>query len=112
MNTAVKPTGQGTYEEMERLCSVSHCTNHLSVILVDNNIIRLVRIFAPYELELQFAMHREIRHYRPGHPNYERAPCCYSIDYDKRSSELGILSAYPRGANTNPKLNRYRCVHD
>ena len=64
------------------------------------------------QLELQFTMHREIRYYHPGHPSHERAPCCYSIGYDKRSSELGILSPYPRGANTNPKLNRYRCVHD
>ena len=27
---------------------MGHCTNRLSVILSDNNIIRLVRIFAPY----------------------------------------------------------------
>jgi hypothetical protein len=44
----VKPTGQGDYEEVEGLYDMGHCTNRLSIILCDNNIIRLVRIFAPY----------------------------------------------------------------
>ncbi len=37
---------------MERLYDVCHCTNRLSVILIDNNIIQFVRIFAPYVLKL------------------------------------------------------------
>ena len=41
-------TGQGDYEKMERLYGVCHCANRLSVIFIDNNIIQLVRIFAPY----------------------------------------------------------------
>jgi hypothetical protein len=45
---AVNPTGQGDYEKMERLYGVCDCANRLSVILIDNNIIGLVRIFAPY----------------------------------------------------------------
>ena len=45
---AFKPTGQGDYEEVEGLYDMGHCTHRLSVILSDNNIIRLVRIFAPY----------------------------------------------------------------
>jgi len=45
---AIKPACQGNYEEMERLYDVCHCTNRISVIFSDNNIIRLVRIFAPY----------------------------------------------------------------
>ena len=49
---AIKPAGQGNYEEMERLYDVCHCTNRLSVILFDNNIIQLVRIFAPYALQI------------------------------------------------------------
>jgi len=44
---AVKPTGKGDYEEMEGLYDRGHCSNRLSVISSDNNIIRLVRIFAP-----------------------------------------------------------------
>jgi len=47
---AVKPTGQGDYKKMERLYCVRHSTNRLSLILFDNNIIRFVRIFAPYAL--------------------------------------------------------------
>ena len=35
---------------MKWLYDVAHCPNRLSVILPDNNIIRLVRIFAPYAL--------------------------------------------------------------
>ena len=45
---AVKPAGQAGYQEMERLYGVCHCTNRLSTILIDNNIIQFVRIFAPY----------------------------------------------------------------
>ena len=45
---AVKPAGQGHYEEMERLYCVRQSTHRLSLILFDNNIIWLVRIFAPY----------------------------------------------------------------
>jgi hypothetical protein len=44
---------------MERLHGVCHCTNTLSVILPDNNIIRFVRIFAPYAAELR-ALIREM----------------------------------------------------
>ena len=45
---AVTLAGQGNYQEVERLHDVGHWTNRLSVILPNNNIIRLVRIFAPY----------------------------------------------------------------
>ena len=48
-HAAVKPAGQGDYKELKGLYDMDHCTNGLSVILPDNNIIRLVRIFAPYE---------------------------------------------------------------
>jgi hypothetical protein len=51
MCKAVEPAGQGDYKEMERLYCVRHSTNRLSLILFDNNIIRLVRIFAPYAPE-------------------------------------------------------------
>jgi len=37
---------QGDHKEMERLYNVCHCENR-SVILIGNNIIQLVRIFAP-----------------------------------------------------------------
>ena len=47
---AVTLAGQGNYQEVERLHDVGHWTNRLSVILPNNNIIRLVRIFAPYGL--------------------------------------------------------------
>jgi len=47
---ASRPAGQGNCDEVEGLYDVAHCTNRLSVILFDNNIIRLVRIFAPYGL--------------------------------------------------------------
>jgi len=47
---SVKPTGQCDYEEVERLYDMGHQTNRLSVILFDNNIIPLVRFFAPYDL--------------------------------------------------------------
>jgi hypothetical protein len=50
MRKALKPAGQVDYQEMERLYGGCHCTNRLSVIFSDNNIIRLVRIFAPYGL--------------------------------------------------------------
>jgi hypothetical protein len=45
---AVEPTCQGNYGEVEWLYDMGHCTNRLSVLLADNNIIWLVRIFAPY----------------------------------------------------------------
>jgi len=45
---AVKPAGQGDYEEVGELNYMDHCTNRLSSNLSDNNIIRFVRIFAPY----------------------------------------------------------------
>jgi hypothetical protein len=48
MRKALKPAGQVDYQEMERLYGGCHCANRLSVIFIDNNIIRLVRIFAPY----------------------------------------------------------------
>ena len=38
---------------MERLYDAGHCTNRLTVILFDYNIIRFVRIFAPYEFQLK-----------------------------------------------------------
>jgi len=44
--------GQGNYDEVERLYGVCHCTNNLTVILFDNNIIALVRKFAPYVVDL------------------------------------------------------------
>ena len=47
--TAVKPAGQGDYPEMERLYGVCHRTNRLSTILLDNNIIQFVQLFAPYD---------------------------------------------------------------
>jgi len=47
-----KRAGQGDYEEVEWLYDMGHCTNRLSVLLCDNNIIRLVRIFAPYDLPI------------------------------------------------------------
>ena len=46
----VKPAGQGDYEKVEWLYDMGHCTNRLSVLLADNNIIWLVRIFAPYDI--------------------------------------------------------------
>ncbi len=46
---ALKPAGQSAKQQMEGLYDVGHCTNRLSVILPDNNIIRLVRICAPYD---------------------------------------------------------------
>jgi len=49
---AVKSAGQGNYDEMERLYSVFHCTNNLAVISFNNNIIRLVLIFAPYGVKI------------------------------------------------------------
>ena len=45
---AVKPAGQGNYQELERLHDMGHWTNRLSIILPNNDIIRLVRVFAPY----------------------------------------------------------------
>jgi len=43
---AVKPVGQGDYDGVGELNYIRHCTNRLSPILSDNNIIRFVRIFA------------------------------------------------------------------
>ena len=37
-------------------------------------------------------MVRVIRYDYPCHPGNEHAPCCRSVDYDKRFWELGILS--------------------
>ena len=48
MRKALKPAGQVDYQEMERLYGGCHCANRLSVIFIDSNIMRLVRIFAPY----------------------------------------------------------------
>jgi len=48
MCKAVKPACPGDNQQMERFYDVAHCPNRLSVILPDNNIIRLVRIFALY----------------------------------------------------------------
>lgn len=45
---SVEPPGQGHYEEAEGLYDVTHCPIRSSVILSENNIIQLVRIFAPY----------------------------------------------------------------
>jgi hypothetical protein len=45
---AVKPAGQGDYEEVGELNYMGHGTNRLSAIFFDYNIIRFVRIFAPY----------------------------------------------------------------
>ena len=44
----VKTADQGVGQKLERMYDVRHCQNRLSVILFDNNIIRFVRIFAPY----------------------------------------------------------------
>jgi hypothetical protein len=41
------------YGQVEGLYDIGHCTNRLSVIFSENNIIRLVRIFAPYEVQLK-----------------------------------------------------------
>ncbi len=62
---AVKPAGQGNYEEVEGLYDMGHCTNRLSIIFFDNNIIQFVRIFAPYALQVFNAyvggLHHEYR---------------------------------------------------
>ena len=57
---AAKPADQGNYQDVERLHDMGHCTNRLSVILPNNNIIRLVRVFAPYGL----SEHLRVAHYR------------------------------------------------
>jgi hypothetical protein len=49
---AIKPTGQRDHQEVEVLYDMGYCTNRLSVILPDNNIIRFIGIFAPYEIAL------------------------------------------------------------
>ena len=43
-----RPAGQRNYEEVKGLYDRGNCQNRLAAILTDNNIIRLVRIFAPY----------------------------------------------------------------
>lgn len=48
MCIAVKAADHGDDLEMASLYGVFHCTNNLPIRLIDNNIIRLVRIFAPY----------------------------------------------------------------
>jgi len=48
MCIAVKPADHGDDLEMASLYGVFYCTNNLPIRLIDNNIIRLVRIFAPY----------------------------------------------------------------
>ena len=45
---AVDPAGQGDYMAMQRLYCVRYSMYRLSLISFYNNIIRLVRIFAPY----------------------------------------------------------------
>ena len=45
---AVKPTGQCDDQKLKGMYDVRHCKNRLTVILFDNNIIRIIRIFAPY----------------------------------------------------------------
>ena len=47
----VKPAGRGDYQQMEKRYAVCQCTNRLSVISPDSNIIRFVRIFAPYGVQ-------------------------------------------------------------
>ncbi len=42
----------GDYEKTEGLYDAAHCPNRLSEIFSDNNIIRLVQIFAPYGLSI------------------------------------------------------------
>jgi hypothetical protein len=45
---AVKPAGQGDDQKVKGLYEDCHCGKRLFVILFSNNIIQLVRIFAPY----------------------------------------------------------------
>jgi len=59
---AVTPAGQGNDQEVERLHDRGHWTNRLSVILPNNNIIRLVRIFAPYAIR----QHKSVVNPKPG----------------------------------------------
>ena len=44
----VKPAGQGKHEGVKRLYDMGHDTNSFPVILLDNTIIRVVQIVAPY----------------------------------------------------------------
>ncbi len=46
---AVKPAGKGDDQRLKGMYDVRHCLNRLIVILFDNNSIRIVRIFAPYD---------------------------------------------------------------
>ena len=48
---AVKPAGQHDYEEVEGVYDRGHCPNRIASIFSDNNILRLVRIFAPYAVK-------------------------------------------------------------
>jgi hypothetical protein len=57
---AVKSAGQRNYEEVEGLYDRGHCQNRLAAILSDNNIIRLVRMFAPYVHE-ELLVHLRLR---------------------------------------------------
>jgi len=59
---AVKPAGQGNYQEADRLYDMGHCTNRLSVNLRSNNIIRLVRVFAPYGLCIMARPQNFVKH--------------------------------------------------
>ena len=52
---AFKPADQGDYQQMERLYDMGYRENRLSVALFDINIIRFVRIFAPYGLKKWYA---------------------------------------------------------
>jgi peptide-methionine (R)-S-oxide reductase len=54
---AVEPTGQRDSRQLEGSYEVCHCQNRLSTIVIDGNIIRLVRIFAPCGLEIAEAGH-------------------------------------------------------
>jgi len=47
----VKPAGEGDDQKLERIDDVCHCQKKLSAILLKSNIIRLVRICAPYGAE-------------------------------------------------------------
>jgi len=101
---AVKPAGQGNYEEMERLYSVYHCTNRLSVILFDNNIIQFVRIFAPYACAkrylrpersrrsscLRHSYGQPVRRQATSSPDRSRA-CSYALRTYVRSRDIGTV---------------------
>jgi len=48
MCKAVQPAGQGDYQQIGGLYDIHHRTETLFAMSFHNNIIRLVRIFAPY----------------------------------------------------------------